>query len=30
MVDRHRTGDESDFGIWATPDVGVIRVVMGR
>ena len=30
VVDRHRTGDESDHGIWAAPDVGVIRVVMGE
>jgi hypothetical protein len=29
VVDRFRNGDESDFGIWVRPDVGVVRVVLG-
>jgi len=29
IVDRLRNGDESDFGIWVRPDVGVVRVVLG-
>lgn len=29
VVDRRRNGDESDFGIWVQPDVGVVRVVVG-
>lgn len=28
-VDRKRSGDESDFGVWVHPDVGVVRVVLG-
>jgi hypothetical protein len=28
-VDRRRSGDESDFGIWVHPDVGVVRVMLG-
>jgi len=26
VVDRHRDGDENDFGLWLTPDVGVVHV----
>jgi len=26
VVDRHRNGDENDFGVWARADVGVIHV----
>lgn len=28
VTDRLRTGDESDFGIWAESDVGVVKVVI--
>jgi hypothetical protein len=28
VTTRRRSGDESDFGIWVQPDVGVVRVVM--
>jgi hypothetical protein len=28
VVDRRRNGDEIDHGVWVTPDVGVVRVVM--
>jgi len=29
ISDRRRNGDESDFGVWVTPDVGVVHVVAG-
>jgi len=29
IVDRVRNGDESDYGIWLRPDVGLVRVVLG-
>lgn len=29
-VKRRRNGDESDFGVWVTPDVGLVRVVIGE
>jgi hypothetical protein len=29
VVDRLRSGDETDYGIWVQPDVGLVRVVMG-
>lgn len=29
VVDRQRSGDESDFGVWIDTDVGVVRVVVG-
>jgi hypothetical protein len=28
VADRRRSGDESDFGIWVHPDVGVVRAVL--
>jgi hypothetical protein len=28
VVDRRRNGDETDHGVWAEPDVGVVHVVM--
>ncbi len=28
VVDRRRNGDEIDFGVWVTPDVGVVRVIV--
>ena len=28
VVDRHRNGDERDYSIWATADVGVIHIEM--
>jgi hypothetical protein len=28
VVDRRRNGDESNHGVWAVPDCGVIHVVM--
>jgi len=30
VVIRKRSGDESDFGVWVHPDVGVVRVVMAE
>lgn len=30
VVTRKRSGDESDFGVWVHPDVGVVRVVMAE
>jgi hypothetical protein len=28
VVDRRRNGDETDYGVWIEPDVGVVRVRM--
>jgi hypothetical protein len=28
VVSRRRNGDEADFGIWVTPDVGIVRAVV--
>jgi hypothetical protein len=28
VVDRRRNGDETDHGVWAEPDVGLVHVVM--
>lgn len=30
VVGRLRNGDERDFGVWATEDVGVVHVVLGQ
>ena len=30
ICDRIRTGDETDYGIWIYPDVGVVKIVMGK
>lgn len=30
VCDRVRNGDESDYGIWVAPDVGVVKVIMGE
>lgn len=30
VVDRLRNGDERDYGVWATEDVGVVHVVLGK
>lgn len=27
---RKRSGDESDYGVWVHPDVGVVRVVLSE
>ena len=27
-ITRRRNGDETDFGIWLAPDIGVVRVIM--
>ena len=28
VVDRQRNGDETDYGLWVEPDIGVLRVIM--
>jgi hypothetical protein len=28
VVDRRRNGDETDYGLWVEPDIGVLRVIM--
>ncbi|MGC8716877.1 MAG: DUF5597 domain-containing protein [bacterium] len=30
VVTRKRNGDESDFGVWVHPDIGVVRVIMAE
>ena len=28
VVNRHRNGDENDFGVWMSEDVGVVHVLL--